>query len=550
MALNLPSPGLRRQGVPRGWRWGAGVAAGLFQAAAFPPLGAAPLAWVALLPLIYACNAPPAPGEVPSTLRQRFLLGLTAQGVFFFALLHWILFLPNDEVTIPGLMVPALLFLSGYLALFFGLACALPAVLERRAGVPAAVSFPILWTLADALRSSGTLAFPWGSLGYALAGQPAAIQLVAWTGFWGLTLQIASVNAFLYAAVRAWESGSRSAAAPRLARAALTLGIPVAIRASQLTGATETMDGAHRFALVQANTPREVKWKEGYEGIVIGDLLARTREAARHEPDLVVWPETAAPVLILWRPELADSVSRTVRELGHWVLVGTLDARILPDRSVESYNAAILYDPRGIPVQRYYKVRLVPFSERMPFTRRLPWLNALNFGQSDFSPGREPNLFEAGGTRFSVLICFESIFPELARRWVAGGSRYLVNITNDFWFGRSAGPVQHADMAILRAVENRTPLVRCANSGISFVVDPWGRVSHRTGLFVEALPVVEVGPGRGGTFYTRYGDWLLWVLLASALLMFVTAARTIRLPFVGRRHHNRRRGPSAGGEET
>lgn len=556
MALNLPSGTRRRQGGPRGWRWGAAVLSGLFQAAAFPPVGAAPVAWVALVPLFLAVSAPAAPGEPPLTFRQRVLLGIAAQAAFFVALLHWILLLPNDEVTVPGLMIPALLFLSGYLSLFFGVAVALPGTLERRGGVPAAASLPVFWTLADILRSTGPLAFPWGSLGYAFAGLPAMIQMTAWTGFWGLTLQVAAVNAFLFAAAGAWAGGRLSAAAARVAGALVLIAVPLAAGAIVLarapsatsasnSGATAASSArARRFVLVQANTAREVKWKKGYEGIVVGDLLARTRIAAQSDPDLIVWPETAAPVLVLWRPELADSLSRTVREAGCWTLVGSLDARILPDRSVESYNAALLYDPAGVPSQRYHKVRLVPFSERMPFTDRLPWLNALNFGQSDFTPGREPGLFDAGGIRFSVLICFESIFPELARRWTAAGAHYLVNITNDFWFGRSAGPVQHAEMAILRAVENRTPLLRCANSGISFVVDPWGRVSHRTGLFVEAQPVVEVVPGNGGSFYTRHGEWVRWALLASAAAIFLAAWRTSGLLPAGRRRHNRGHDPN------
>jgi apolipoprotein N-acyltransferase len=438
-------------------------------------------------------------------------------------------------------MVPALLFLSGYLALFFALAAALPGWVERRTGLPAAVTFPAFWTLADFLRSRGVLGFPWGSLGYALAPHPAALQPAAWTGLWGLTLWVVAGNALFASAVRAWEERRTRAVLLRAGAALLLVLAPVLFGLAVLSRAPRPSADAGeglRFALLQPNTPREIKWKDGFEGAVVGDLLARTGQAAAAEPDLVVWPETSAPLLLFWDADLAARVARTLRGLGRWTLVGTLDARLVPGGGMESYNAAVLYDPQGKPVQRYYKQRLVPFSERMPLSGKLPWLNALNFGQSDFTPGREPGLFRAGERRFSVLICFESIFPELARQRVAAGAEYLVNTTNDFWFGRSAGPVQHAEMAILRAVENRTPVARCANSGISFFVDPYGRVLQRTGLFVEAMPVARLAPGRGGSFYTRHGEWLIAALALLGLGMVAAAVRGGGLPRRVRRGDN------------
>jgi len=262
---------------------------------------------------------------------------------------------------------------------------------------------------------------------------------------------------------------------------------------------------------------------------VIDDLLERTRRAAALDPDLIVWPETSAPLVLLWHRDLSERVRATVAEVKRWTLVGTLDARLFPGSDMESYNAALLYDPQGQVAGRYLKRKLVPFSERMPGGDALPWLNALNFGQSDFTPGPPAPPFAVGPHRLSVLICFESIFPEVARQSVAAGAQYLVNITNDFWFGRSAGPVQHAEMAVLRAVENRTPLVRCANSGISFFVDPYGRIMERTGLFVEAMPVATLALGSGGTFATRHGDWLVIALAALGAMSALPALAPTRL---------------------
>ncbi len=502
-------------------RWGAAALSGLLQWAAFPPIGAGWIVFVSLVPLFWAVFGPRAPGEIRPGFRRQFLIAFTAQAVFFALLLHWILFLSNEEITIPGLMIPALLFLSGYSALFSSFGAAVSGAVERAKGPTALATIAVFWTLGDHLRSIGALAFPWGSLGYALAEHPAALQISAWTGFWGLPFWILAVNATLTAGLVAWQSGRRRSAGNLALAAAALCAAPIvfglAILARAPAPGPESPDGL-RFALIQSNTPREIKWKKGYEGVVIDDLLARTRRAADLDPDLIVWPETAAPLMIFWSPDLAAKVHSTIASIGRWVLVGTLDAIVRPGGKAEYYNAAFLYDPKGNPVDHYYKMRLVPFSEAMPFQKEIPWINALNFGQSDFSAGREHTLFTVKGQRFPVLICFESIFPEMARQAVAGGAHYLVNITNDFWFGKSAGPVQHAEMAIHRAVENRTPLARCANTGISFFVDPWGRVTQKTGMFVAAMPVARPAPGTGGSFYTRHGDWISRALIALAAL--------------------------------
>ncbi len=579
MTATLTSPGRRRQPAPR---YLAAIASGVFLSAAFPPIGARWLVFVALVPLFWACTSPrlpigPSPAEAPDGCggppiaarggaspapRTRFLLGFTCAIVFFLLLLHWILFLSNEEITVPGLMFPALLFMAAYLAVFFGAAAALAGWLERGAGVSGAAMLAVTWPLLDHLRSIGQLAFPWGSLGYALAPHPAALQMASLAGYWVLPFWILSVNALLAAALGSWEA--RLAAAlpgegrarcpgrvlPRIAAAVAVAVVPWLGGALYLAGhpenghpavaGTASERPAHlRVVLVQPNTPREIKWRPGFEHMVIDDLLVRTETAARTEADLIIWPETSAPLVLTWRPELERKVSQTVERLQTWVLVGTLDAIQRPGGVHEAYNAAILYNPDGMPVQRYYKTHLVPFSEAMPFHDEAPWLGVLNFGQSDFSKGGDQELFRAAGWSFGCLICFESIFPEIARAQVRKGAHYLVNTTNDFWFGRSAGPRQHAEMAVLRAVENRTPLARCANTGISFFVDPWGRVSQATPTFVPAEIRADLPPGRGGSLYTRLGDWIIAALWAIVLATGASA-------MAGRIAWRRATGSSAG----
>jgi apolipoprotein N-acyltransferase len=556
-----------------------------------------PLAFVALVPLFWA--AFPATGAAPG-FGRRFLLGYLCGVVFFVSHLYWLLLLSKEELTIPWIMIPALLALSAFLALYFGFGVALTGVLARRSGLSPAWVLPVVWTLLDRVRAAGEIGFPWGSLAYALAPWPAALQMSAFTGYWGLLFWVVLVNGLIWLCGQRWRfeqsaeggtwSGGGLGSARRVALVAgLLLAVPIAagyaivarapravevlaprtaadagaqvegdlardgggsrgaVSLDEGSGATAgSPGGVHRrspiqggsgavplrFALIQANTPREIKWQRDYREIVVKDLLARTDRAVDlYHPDLVVWPETAAPMRILWEPKLEAMVHEQVAALHTPVLVGTLDARTFEDRPWEHYNAAILYDATGTPVHRYYKRHMVPFGENTPYKNLFPVLGKIDFGQSDFTSGKDEGLFRLPGhRRFGCLICFESAFPELARDDVRDGAEFLVNITNDFWFGKSAGPLQHAHFAIHRAVENRTPLVRCANSGYSFFVDPYGRVQARTDLFVAALPAADVAPGRGGSFYTRHGDWPLGVLAGAAVLLVVLAVFRRRHP--------------------
>jgi len=166
-------------------------------------------------------------------------------------------------------------------------------------------------------------------------------------------------------------------------------------------------------------------------------------------------------------------------------------------------------------------MKLVPFGEAIPFETVIPFLREVNFGEADFWPGSEVVVFEHTEGAFSALICYESTFPRLARRFVAGGAELLVNVTNDVWYGRSSMPFQHASMAVMRAVENRRSVARSANSGVSMLVDPYGRVMGRTEIFeegflVESLPVVS-----DRTFYTTYGDVFPWGAMLAGGLMLV-----------------------------
>jgi apolipoprotein N-acyltransferase len=368
-------------------------------------------------------------------------------------------------------MYPALAVMVAYLALYPALTAALAAWLQRR-GVPLGVSFPLVWTLVEAARGTGTFGFPWGALGYALAPMPHLIQFASLTGVWGVTLWVVLVNGFVYSYLATrWV----------LPKVAMLL-VLAAVTVAPFQHGRWVLRGFEpsptvNVGIVQPNVGNE-KWQLGVRDSVVVALLERTEELTIANGGaplaLVVWPETAIPVRLPREPLFRGMVESLVDSVGVPLLAGFPDGERLPDGSLRWTNSAALILPgRGI-VAQYDKRHLVPFSEYFP----LPFLNRYDFGQSNFSAGTRPGVFDQAGVPFGVLICFESIFPGPARDLSRGA--LPVNITNDQWFGDSAAPIQHFEMNILRAIENRMGNGPAANTGISAVITPFGAVELST----------------------------------------------------------------------
>ncbi len=485
------------------------VATGVLLGLCFPRFSMGYFGLVALLPLLFAIRMPGAPPERAASPRRAFGLGYLAGAVFFLILLYWIPMLPPQNVTVPFLMYPALALMVIYLSLFPALAAASAAWLTRR-GVAVGLALPLTWTLLEAARGTGLFGFPWGSLGYAFAPYPHLIQFASLTGIWGVTLWAALTAGLvhIYLSV-AWVRPKM------LALAALVAIVAAPYFYGRDVLARREVRPAVRVGMVQPNVGAN-KWQPSVRDSVVEALLTHTADLAREEGagrlDLMVWPETAIPARLPREPYYRLETEAMVDSAGVPLLAGFPDGVRLEDGSVRFTNSAALILPgRGI-VARYDKRHLVPFSEFFP----LPFLNRYDFGQSDFSGGDEPGIFTELDVPFGVLICFESIFPGEARELSNLGARYLVNITNDQWFGDSAAPYQHFEMNVLRAIENHMGMARAANTGISAAIDPYGFVTDRTPVFVQMNQVALVELGHGPTFYARHGNWIL--ILAGAVL--------------------------------
>jgi apolipoprotein N-acyltransferase len=488
------------------------VVSGVLLTLCFPPFSLWPVCFVALVPL-FAGLLRVRPGRWDS-FKAVFLCGF----VYYVTLMWWIaLLLPSAGATLPWILTPATLILSSYLSVYPALAFVLVAVVTRYRFALFAAAAPAAWVIADMARAQGELSFPWGTPGYALSDFSPLIQSASLVGLYGLTYLILMVNAVL-AGVFAWRDtrvrGALVVVAGGIVACMWGLGAREVARWDSVTQGTSPV----KTAIVQPNVDLSVKWKPEFKDSTFSLIERLTREASALGASLIVFPETCAPVYIDGRIQtFKHRMLSLSKELDVYVFLGFLNHRYTPDGHLDIYNSSGLFAPDGT-LEKYNKNHLLPFGEQLPLSWKFRRLRGINFGQSNFMPGPARPPIEAAGLKFTPLICFESVFPYLCRRGVQKGSQLLVNITNDGWFGDTPGATQHAQMCILRAVEFRRYLVRSANSGVSMVIDPAGRVVTSLGLYERGILTYNIDPLDDETFYSRYGDWpvFIWcVMLVS-----------------------------------
>jgi len=284
-----------------------------------------------------------------------------------------------------------------------------------------------------------------------------------------------------------------------------------------------------RVALVQGNIPQEEKWDAAFQRRIQERYASLTRDAAVMNPDLIVWPETAVPGFLGVEEDITRPVTDLARSVRRPLLVGApVPAFSLSEGPL--LNSAFLIEASGRLSTRHDKLHLVPFGEFIPGESLLPWLRLILPPIGAFVPGHSYTVFHSQSAirnsqlSFSVLICFEDIFPELARHFVQAGAQMLLVITNDAWFGPTAAAYQHAQASTFRAVELRVPVARAANTGWSGFIDPSGRwldrVHDASGreLFVPGMQTCDVPLGTADSVYRRWGDWFAWLCFAVALL--------------------------------
>jgi apolipoprotein N-acyltransferase len=503
--------------------------AGLLLAFSFPKFGHPAVAWIALTPLLAALCA--------GTLRHAFLLGLLTGGLYFTGTLYWI---TRVMVVYGGLQgwiaVPVNAALIAYLALFPGLFALVVRRLTMAYGPAALMAAPFVWVATELGRTHLLTGFPWVLLGYSQATVLPIAQLASVFGVYGVSMLIVAVSAAL--ALFAFRPPVRSAEASRstyvFASVTVAIVAVVALWGSRRVAASEwTRSGDPiRVGLIQGNVDQAQKWDATRAAAIFDDYLKMTQRAIGERAQFVLWPESSTPFLFEEEPAGAERI-RTLAVQAHvpilfgsdqivWRIVGN---RRMPDKY---FNSAFLVRPDGTTGGVYRKMHLVPFGEYVPLQRLLFFAAPLTEQVGTFAPGETPELLPVNGHPISVAICYEVVYPALVREFVRAGSEMLTTITNDAWFGETSAPYQHFEQASMRAIEEGRYLVRSANTGISGIVDPYGRVVEKTSIFQQAVLVGEARFLETTTFYARHGDVLAYTATLAAAVLLVSVRRRVQ----------------------
>ena len=458
------------------------------------------LSWVALVPLLLAIR--------DKGRRASFLLSYLAGAVFFALVLHWLFSL---VYWVGGVVLVGVFLLVIYLAVYWGLFGLLVSCARTRFGTPVWLTGAALWVLMEYLESKLFTGFGWALVGYTQAYARGVLQWASVGGVFLVSAIVILSNTMIYCVIV-----ERRRRVLRLVVALHVFGlIPLGgafVRAGQ-TGE------ALRVAVVQGNFSQDVKWNPDYldDSVFVHERL--TSEAVREGAELVVWSESAIPDYFELRPRLREEVKRYAKYKGVHLLLGAIRASRTGEQ--QYFNSAYLISDDGEIVDWYDKMHLAPFGEYVPLMKVFPFLGKVVPMMSDLSPGKRRTVFDVHGAKFGVLICFETVFPDLVRALANEDTDFLITITNIGWFGRSAAAFQDLAICLFRAVENRMWLVRAANTGISCFIDPWGAAKSTVGsadepIFVRGWSVEDIYLKKSFSFYRRFGD--LFVLVSAAWL--------------------------------
>lgn len=457
-------------------------------------------AWFGFVPAFFALK--------DTSKRSASLIFFITGIIYWSGVIYWL-----AHITLAGTIVLIL-----YLALYFAAFGLIIRPFTRNSTVFNLFFIPSAWVLLEYARSYLLTGFPWALLGYSQYRLLPVIQISDLTGVWGVSFLVMMVNVAVYQAIR--RSGDQAIRKKLILPIACLVSVLIYGFFKLSPHNPQLTPTSIRVSVIQGNIPQELKWDERAMGYIVNKYSRMTEEAAKARPDLIVWPEAASPGLFGQDDDVFDVFYALAKRIKVPVLLGAVA------RSKDAFfNSALLIDADGQIAGRYDKLHLVPFGEYIPLKKYLPFLETV-VPIGDIERGRNYYVFgmpKKPQVKFSVLICFEDLFPELSREFTKRGVGFLVNITNDAWYKLTTAPYQHLQASVFRAVENRRFLVRSANTGVSGFISPGGRIISLAGnaaqhIFVDGIDTQTIGvlsdkPG----IYTRYGDWFILVCLAIVL---------------------------------
>ncbi len=480
-------------------------------ALSFPKFDLSFLCWISLIPFFFVLNK--------KTPKQSFLLGFLGGIAFNAILIYWIPDVPahygNMSIGISLLIYAAFVC---YLAIFWALFSWCFAKIQGT--FPKLVFFlaPFLWIGFEYILTHLFTGFPWGLLGYSQYKNLWFLQFAALTGIYGLSLVLVLFQSlFVYSMIHRRR-------APFFL--GLILVILLHIGGWAIMKNNPSMDNSFQASVIQGNVSSDIRWDE-ISDLQINSLFNRHLElssaAIEQGSHLIVWPEFSVPLCFSCSygiyPLFKSRLFKFAQELDVTLLFGTSET-VLSQKLPRYYNTALCLNP-DLSMSQYYKMHLVPFGEYTPYKKIFFFIEKMTHAIGELSPGQELVLHQFEGNKFGTPICYEIIFPNLVRKFVKNGADFLVTITNDGWYGTSSAPFQHFAIAVVRAVENRRFLLRAATTGVSGIIDPYGRILSRTEMMSEAYLTERIAPIDTLTLYTRFGNTVPLICLTLSVVFLI-----------------------------
>ena len=466
----------------------------------FPNFNNALLAWVALVPLSYAILVEKSP--------RPFLTGWLTGALAYSGILYWLIVTFQAAHQSIALGLVCLIALSAYLGLFWG---AWTWFLSRLRGGSLAIVFggAAAWAALEFLRTFLFSGFPWALLADSQYLHPFVIQIASLTGAYGVGFLIVAFNLTIALVSDPARRTQKRLwiAAPALVAASCLFGI------YRLSEAAPAPSQTIPVALLQGSIDQYKKWSPAYVTEIEQTYRDLAIKASQQKPKIIVWPETSIPGYLMQDPPLWQWLQSVIRPTGAYHLIGA--PMLHADRHV--YNAGCVLSPQGVLEGEYGKIHLVPFGEVVPWASVLGRFVGVLNELGGFTAGTASPVLAVDGCRIGVNVCYEAIFPQIARRSVRMGGQVIANLTNDGWYMRTAAPYQHFAPNILRAVENDRWVMRADNTGISALIDPRGRIVKASPIFVSCYITGTIEPRDTLTLYTRLGDWFAWLCAAFCL---------------------------------
>ena len=498
----------------------SGVLAGL----SFPRYGFSLIAWIAYVPLLFSIQQIKGGKQVIKSYLYGFVSGFITNVI----LLYWVVVAMNKYGNINlAVSILGLVLLAAILSALYSGPFTMLIKIFRNGRMSGEILFiPVVWVVLEYVRTFLFSGFPWELLGYSQYNNLSLIQISRFTSVYGVSFLIMLFNTLLYEVIVWWydTKSTRTVKYPYLFAKTVVIFLLITgiliygdLTREQVRSAMEHTGDTITVGLIQGDIDQDHKWDPVYQNNTIASYLSLSQQAYNQShPRLLIWPETATPFFFQSDSQYASQISSFVKSNNLYLLFGS-PAYDYTHSGMHYYNSAFLMGPDGTILGRYDKRHLVPFGEYLPLRHLFFFLKKLTDTIGAFTPGRQGNLLKFGNVRIGTLICYEIIFPQLSADDVRDGANLLVTITDDAWFGNTSAPYQHLSMAVFRAVENERFVVRAANTGISAVIAPTGKILASTQLFVPAFIDDTVALINANTFYSDHGD----VFAFACILLFL-----------------------------